>query len=342
VFALVAIGSLTLGIGANTAIFQLLDAVRLRSLPVPAPSELAEVRIAGGNHDLGVISSYGALTRTIWQQIHERRLQSFSGMFAWSIGIVSTGSGAEMRPVRSLRVSGDFFPVMGIRPWRGRLLIPRDETGCPSTAAVVSYSWWQSDLGGHDPGSGIALVVNDELQQVIGVTPPDFFGPVVGDRFDVIQPFCQPKEPLRRDDFDITVMGRLRSGVTLPQASAELSALSGGIFASTLPPGYGSRVVDEYKRFRLAAYSAANGVSDLREEYDTSLRLLLGITGLVLLLACGNIANLMLARAGVRQRETAVRLALGASRSRILRQMLAESFCLATLGAVFGIALARL
>lgn len=315
--------------------------MRLRSLPVPAPSELAEVRIAGGNGGLGVNSSYGAVTRPIWQQLHETPPRSFSGMFSWSIGIVSIGTGAEMEPARALRVSGDFFRVLGMQPWRGRLLISRDETTCPSTAAVVSYAWWQSHLGGRDLGNGISLKVNDELQQVIGVTPPGFFGLVVGDRFDVIQPFCEPKQPLRRDDFDTTVMGRLRPGATLPQASAELSALSGGIFGATIPTGYGSRVVDRYKRFRLAAYSASNGLSELREEYDTSLRLLLGITGLVLLLACGNIANLMLARAGARQRETAIRLALGASRSRILRQLLAESFCLAALGVIFGIALAQ-
>ena len=341
VFALVAVGSLTLGIGANTAIFQLLNAVRLRSLPVPAPSELAEIRIAGGNGGMGVNEEYGPLTRPVWQQLRDH-VSSFSGMFAWNIDYANVGKGAELERVRAMRVSGDFFRVLEIQPWRGRLLMREDESACPSTRAIISYPYWQTRFGGREIGAETKLIVNDELQQVIGVTPPGFFGPAVGDRFDIIQPFCQPKEPLRADIFEITVMGRLRPGVALGRASAELSALSRGIFAATVPTGYGSQVADTYKKFRLTAYSAANGVSHLREEYSASLRLLLGITGLVLVLACGNIANLMLARAGARQREIAVRLALGASRFRILRQMLMESFWLAALGAAFGMALAQL
>jgi len=130
-FAAVAIVSLALGIGANTAIFQLLDAVRLRSLPVENPQELAEVKIAGGNLGMGVNQQYGELTRPIWQALRDTRQQAFSGTFAWTANERYVGQGSEMRRFRGLWVTGDFFRVLGVRPWRGRLLMPEDAGACP-------------------------------------------------------------------------------------------------------------------------------------------------------------------------------------------------------------------
>jgi predicted permease len=339
-FAAVAIASLALGIGANTAIFQLLDAVRLRSLPVRNPRELAEVKIVGGNHGMGMNQQYGELTRPIWQLIHAKQ-EAFSGMFAWSVNRRYVGQGGEMRSFRGLWVSGDFFRVLRVRPWRGRLLMPEDAGACPGTHAVVSYSYWQSQMAGSAPGPDMKLVVNNDLVDIIGVTPPEFFGMSVGDNFDIALPLCQPKEELRRDIFEVSVMGRLKAGWTLARASAEMQTLSPGIFEATVPPGRDASWTGTYKSFRLAAYPAAQGVSWLRESYDRSLWLLLGITGLVLLIACANLANLMLARASTRDRELAVRLALGASRGRLVRQLLAESALLATAGTALGIALAH-
>ena len=340
-FAAVAIVSLALGIGANTAIFQLIDAVRLRSLPIPNPQELADVRIVGGNGGMGINSgNYPQLTRPIWQELRERH-EPFSGVFAWGAGGVNVGQGSERRWSRGIWVSGEFFRVLGVRPWRGRLLLPEDEGACPASRAVVSYSYWQGQMGRRDIDAGATLLVDGELTEVIGVTPPEFFGLAVGDNFDVAIPFCQPKEPLRRDVFDIAVMGRLRRGWTLERASAELQAASPGIFEATALSGRSAYEIETYKRFRLAAYPASAGVSWLRTQYESSLSLLLGITGLVLLIACTNLANLMLARASTRERERAVRLALGASRGRLLRQMLAESVLLAAIGAALGVALAR-
>ncbi|MGA2742781.1 MAG: ADOP family duplicated permease [Bryobacteraceae bacterium] len=339
-FAAVATVSLALGIGANTAIFQLLDAVRLRSLPVQNPQELAEVKIVGGNHGMGMNQQYGELTRPIWQAIHDTQ-QAFSGTFAWSANQRYVGRGSQMRNFRGLWVSGDFFRVLGVRPWRGRLLMPEDAGACPATHAVVSYSYWQSQMAGRDVGPGTKLVVDNDLVEIIGVTPPEFFGMSVGDNFDIALPFCQPKEELRRDVFEVSVMGRLKPGWTLARASAEMQTLSPGIFEATVPPGRDARWSATYKDFRLAAYPAAQGVSWLRESYDRSLWLLLGITGLVLLIACTNLANLMLARASAREREFAVRLALGASRTRLVRQLLAESALLAAAGTALGIALAH-
>src|SRR6202167_740124 len=339
-FAAVAIISLALGIGANTAIFQLLDAVRLRSLPVQNSQELAEVKIVGGNHGMGMNQQYGELTRPIWQAIRDTQ-QSFSGTFAWSANQRYVGRGSQMRNFHGLWVSGDFFRVLSVRPWRGRLFMPEDAGACPVTHAVVSYSYWQSQMAGRDIGPGTKLVVDNDLVEIIGVTPPEFFGMSVGDNFDIALPFCQPKEELRRDVFEVSVMGRLKPGWTLARASAEMQTLSPGIFEATVPPGREARTTNMYKHFRLGAYPAAQGVSWLRESYDRSLWLLLGITGLVLLIACTNLANLMLARASAREREFAVRLALGASRTRLVRQLLAESALLAAAGTALGVALAH-
>ncbi|HUE00769.1 MAG TPA: ABC transporter permease [Bryobacteraceae bacterium] len=338
-FAAVAILSLALGMGANTAIFQLLDAVRLRSLPVVRPKELAEVKIAGGNHGMGLNQQYGELTRPLWDMIRDKQ-QAFAGTFAWCANQRYIGRGSEMRHFDEMQVSGDFFRVLGVPPFRGRLLGPQDEGACPSSTAVASYAYWQSELGGRDIASGIKVYADNELLEIVGVTPPEFFGMAVGEKFDLALPFCQPKDGLRRDIFEVSVMGRLRPGGTIERASAAMDVLSPGIFEATIPPGRDPRTIQTYKHFRLAVYPASGGVSQLREQYDKSLWLLLGITGLVLLIACANLANLMLARSSARGREIAIRLALGASRGRLLRHLLAESGLLALAGGALGIALA--
>jgi hypothetical protein len=173
-FAAVAILSLALGMGANTAILQLLDAIRLRSLPIERPQEQAEVKINGGNHGLGLNQDYGELTRPLWEQIRDQQ-PAFSGAFAWSMNQRYTGRGSEMRHFNQLLVSGDFFRVLGVRPFRGRLLGAQDEGACPASVAVASYAYWQSELGGRNLASGIKLIANNGLVQIVGVTPPDFW-----------------------------------------------------------------------------------------------------------------------------------------------------------------------
>jgi predicted permease len=338
-FTCIAILTLALGIGANTAIFELLDAIRLRSLPIQNPQQLAEVQIIGGHHGMGVGQDYGILTRPLFQEIRDKQ-QAFSGLLAWSVNQRYTGQGASMRRFKTLWVSGDFFSVLGVQPFRGRLLQAQDEGACPVTHVVVSYGYWQSVLGGRDLREGIKFVADNDFVEVVGVTPPNFFGMIVGDNFDIAIPFCQPPQPLRKDVFDVTVMGRLKSGWTVDRASTELAVLSTGIFEDTVPPDRSPEFVGVYKKFRLDAIPAATGVSALRE-YNRSLYLLLGIAGLVLLIACANLANLMLARASTRQSEIAVRLALGASRGRVVRQLFMESVLLAGTGAALGVALAQ-
>jgi predicted permease len=339
-FTIVAVLTLALGIGANTAVFQLLDAVRLRSLPIQNPKELAELRIAGGNHGLGINDGpFANFTVPMWQEVR-RHHDPLSGVFAWRKSDVMVGKLSEAKRVHGLEVSGEFFNVLGVVPWQGRLIEPQDESSCLPTKAVASYRYWNAQMGGQPITPNTTIQVEGRTIQILGVTPPGFFGLSVGDSFDLAYPTCIPPNP-RREVFSFNVMGRLKPGWTMARASAYFTSLSPGIFESTAPTGYGAESIKLFKSFRLAAYPAGGGVSALRDAYDSSLQLLLAITGLVLLIACANLANLMLARASARQREMAIRMALGASRGRLLRQLLIGSCLLAISGAVIGVALAQ-
>jgi predicted permease len=340
-FSATVVLTLALGIGANTAIFQLINAVRLQSLPIRGAAELVEVRIVGGRQGFGVGNGrYAQITRPVWQELRAHQ-QALAGVFAWGTPDLRVGEMSDLRSVNGISVSGEFFTVLGIQPWRGRLIEPSDETACPGSRAVVSHAYWQRALGRRELGRDARLRINGEYHEVIGVTPPGFFGLAVGESFDVAVPLCQPQAP-RREVFDVSVMGRLGRGWTMKRASDHLATLSAGIFEASMPIGYSAQWVERFKAFRLAAYPASAGVSQLRANYDTPLNLLLAITGLVLLIACANLANLMLARAIARSREVSVRLTLGASRTRLLRQFLTESALLAIIGAAAGVGLAQL
>jgi predicted permease len=340
VFTFAAVLTLALGIGANTAVFQLIEAVGLRTLPIQNPHELTEVRIAGGNGGFGVNpNNYGQLTRPVWDQIHDQQ-QAFSGIFAWSWSTPRIGELSDLKPAKVMGVTDGFFSVLGIQPWRGQFFaLGDDQALCPTTKAVVSHAYWQRALAGREI-DGAKIRINGQLHDIVGVTPPSFFGLTVGETFDAAVPLCKPQR-VRPEVFNLSIMGRLRPEWTLDRASVHLSALSPGIFAATQPTGYHEDGLKRFRAFRLGAFSAARGVSSLRSTYETSLQLLLAITGLVLLIACANLANLMLARASARDREVAVRLAMGASRIRLVRQFLAESVLLAIVGAGLGIVLAQ-
>jgi len=346
-FTTAAILTLALGIGANAAIFQLLDAVRLRSLPVPHPGALAVIQIKGGNPGFGVSATDSNLTYPIWEQI-QRRQEGFSGVFSWSNGLFAVGEGAQRKLVKGEWVSGGVFSTLEVVPVRGRLFTPEDDhPNCGTPGVVISYGFWQSDYGGQDSAIGKKLIIREHPYEIVGVTPPEFFGLEVGTTFDVAMLNCamptlypDNSSSTRRDYFWLTVMGRLKPGWTLEQASSQLESISPGLMEETVPTGYSAPALEKYRKFQLAAYPGRNGVSSLRKTYDASLWLLLGITGLVLLIACANLGNLMLARASSREREMAVRLALGATRERIIRQLLSEGILLAGTGAILGEVLA--
>lgn len=349
VFAIVAILSLALGIGANTAIFQLVDAVRLRTLPVTAPAQLATVRMTGddccsGDH----YSTHAELTGGLWNLLRAQQ-QGFSDIAAWAPERYNLGQGGEARYADTIMVSGNFFSTLGIQPTLGRLIAPSDDyRGCGARGVVISDSFWRREFAGRASALGSTITLNGHPFQVIGVTPASFYGIEVGQKFDAAIAICsQPLFSTHGSLMDdpqswwIATIGRLKPGWTLDRASAQLAAISPGMFANTLPDKYDAVQRKTYLAQRLGAFPAATGVSQLRSYYEDPLWLLLALSGLVLLIACANLANLMLARASVREREMALRLTLGASRSRLIRQLLAESLLLATLGTLAGVALAQ-
>jgi putative ABC transport system permease protein len=348
-FTLVAVVTLALGVGANTAIFQLIDAVRLRTLPVRDPQELVGVQLADTKGARGSwASDYPILTNAIWEQVRDRQ-EAFSGVFAWGPDTLNLSRGGEARFARAMWVSGDFFNTLGVRPELGRVLVPDDDRkGCGSQVAVVSHAFWKREFGGDPSVVGKSLNLEGRPFEVVGVTPASFYGMEVGRSFDVAVPLCA--EPLLGGENSmlnsgtawwLTVMGRLRPGWTEERAAAQLASVSPGIFEASLPANYPPDSVKAYRELKLSTFPAAAGVSQLREDYETPLWLLLAVAGTVLLIACANLANLLLARAAAREREIATRLALGASRWRITRQLLTESMLLAACGAGAGALLAQ-
>jgi predicted permease len=349
-FAVIAILILSLGTGANAAIFQLVDAVRLRSLPVERPDQLVELTIdsRGKGRTGRFISRRPMLTYRLWEGIRSQQ-EPFSSLMAWSSATFDLAGGGEVRPADGLWVSGSFFETLGVQPHIGRVITPADDTpGCAQPGAVLGHAFWQREYGG-DPGVlGRTVLLDGHRFDIIGVTPQRFFGIEVGRTFDVALPLCS--EPIFRPaqsaladatTWFLGVVGRLKPGWTVDRASAQLRAISTALFRDTLPDGYVADDSAAYLAFELQAIPAGTGFSSLRAAYSTPLWILLGATGLVLVIACANLANLMLARATVREREIGVRLAIGASRQRIARQMLSESLLLASLGAVAGLVIAR-
>jgi len=348
-FALVAILSLALGIGANTAIFQLIDAVRIRTLPVKNPQELAVVRVIDRKGISGHITGrYSHLTNPLWEQMRDHQ-QAFSSIFAWDREGLNLSTGGEARNAQAIWVSGDFFKTLEVEPLIGRVLTPADDQrGCGSPNAAVSYAFWQREFGGAPDVLGRKLTLEGHPFEIVGVTPASFYGVDVGRSFDVAIPICS--EPMihgedtvldMRHGWWLAAMGRLKPGWTLAQATAQLTAASPAMLEATLPPVYDAEASKKYFAYKFGAFPADTGFSSLRRNYESPLWLLLGTAGLVLLIACANLANLMLARASAREREIGIRLSLGASRGRLVRQLLSESLLLAATGAALGAGLAQ-
>ena len=347
-FTAVAVITLALGIGANAAIYQLLDAIRVRALPVSAPDQLAVVQLADMTRWLGRRSSnYPVLTNPLWERFRDSQ-QIFSGVLAWSNTEFRVDRGAGARPTRGLLVSGDFFAVLGVAPYVGRLLTREDDrSGCRVPGAVVSHGFWRGQLGGDPAAIGRTISVNARSVEVIGVTPPDFFGVEVGRAFDLALPICaqavlggEPDWLTSGTTWWLTVMGRVAPGQSLDVVNHRLAAASQGLFESSLPADYPRDLVKDYLSFTLQAVPGATGVSTLRTSYANPLVILQITTGIVLLIACTNLANLVLARTSSREREFAVRLAVGGSWPRLVRQLMIENVLLSLGGAIVGLAFA--
>ncbi|HVH72215.1 MAG TPA: ABC transporter permease, partial [Candidatus Dormibacteraeota bacterium] len=347
-FTSVGVLTLALGIGANTAIFQLIDALRLRAIPVKEPRRLVTVQLADPTGIRGNQATvYPALTNAVWEKLRDHQ-DVFSGVLAWGSNNFGLTPGGEVRLAQGLFVSGDFFQVLGVRPLMGRVFTPADDRrGCGLPGAVVSYAFWQRELGGDPSPVGRKLTLNYHPVEIIGVTPPGFFGLEVGHSYDVAVPICAQavlwSEGTWLDEGTVwwlNVMGRLKPGSTREKANAQLAVISPGIFEATLPSNYPAENVKDYLKFKLTAVPAGSGVSWLRTQYADSLSLLLCTAGLVLLIACANLANLMLARATTREHEFTVRFAIGASPSRLIWHSMTESLVLALLGGALGLFLA--
>lgn len=341
----VAVLSLALGIGANTAIFSLIDTVMLRMLPVQKPEELTQVRMRDPRSPNG--QSEATFTNPLWEALRDRQ-DFYSGIFAWSSGQFDLAQGGAVHDASGMYTSGDYFSTLGIRPAAGRLIkADDDKRGCPGVA-VLSYGFWQEHFGGAPSAVGSTLSLDNHTFDVIGVSAPGFFGLEVGNKFDVAIPVCAaqifdgPKTRLEgRSWWWLNVAGRAKPGVGADELKARLGVVSPQVFAAALPTDWEAKYQQDFLKRTFVPAPAATGTSYLRQQFTQPLHILMGVVGLVLLIACANIASLMLARASARHREIAVRKALGASRARLIRQLLTECVLLSTAGAILGILFAR-
>jgi predicted permease len=362
-FTAVAVLSLAFGIGANTAIFTLIDAVLLRTLPVHEPEELVLLRWSSvSQYPIGVRWLNGnnweergrhlstSISYPAFQQIRAGATGSgraFSDVLAFAVAgnpnVLTNGEGGN---AFTQMVSGNYFSMLGIRPAIGRTLVESDDQPGAAPVCVVSDRFWSRRFGSDRSIAGKAVAINGIPFTIVGVTPPEFFGLQPGLAIDVSVPLALQRivaprwDPLvslftAPDHWWLATMGRLNPGVSARQASASAVTL----FQRSIDPSL-SFTEERPPVASLEAAPGGQGLDQLRRQYSRPLWILMGMVGLVLLIACANVANLQLARAASRQREIGVRLSLGAPRSRLIRQLLTESILLSSIGGALGFGMA--
>lgn len=350
-FAAVAVLSLALGIGANTAIFQLLNGIMFHELPVKNPSELAVITPARpfftagwseGRHRVFSYSQYDQM------RVHQK---AFADLMAFGTTRFNLNRSGEARYAEGLWVTKNFLSVLGVSPFLGNGFPPsQNESDCSGAGAIISYGFWQSEFGGRTNVLSSKVETNGISFPVLGVTPPGFQGVEPARTFDIALPICaealfdRDKGKGRMPNqtaFWLTPLGRLNPAWTVERAAAHIRQVSPAIFQGSLPTSYRPDGAKKYLANKLNVVSGAAGVSSLRQEYSMPLLMLLAIAGCVLLIACANLANILLARASAREREMAVRQAVGASRTRLVSQLLLESLTIVSIGAALGAVLAQ-
>jgi len=348
-FTAVAVLTLALGIGANTAIFTLINAVILKMLPVRDVNSLVVL----GDPTLAHSRSHGTPQTDIFSYPLYKEIRDHNSVFndilaAGELHRVRTvdasGKNISDETLGSL-VTGNYFSLLGVGPFIGRVLTPEDDrTEGAHPVAVISYSMFRNRFNSDEKIVGSTLRLNEYPFTIVGVAPPGFHGQVVGDVQEVWVPMMMQSQMLRGrkwlDDPEsswLTLMARLKPGISIAQAKANVNL----ILQQALKDGYGARLrpndLLEVSKNSIDVIPGQRGMSVLRGSFQKPLMLLMGVVGLVLLIACVNVANLLLARAKARQREIAVRLAIGAKPSRVISQLLTESVVLAFLGGALGL-----
>jgi putative ABC transport system permease protein len=341
VFAVVVVLSLALGIGANSAIFSLVNAVMLQALPVHEPDRLVQLGRIRQNRE-GPAGRPAFVSYPIFERFRDN-LKSVSALFAQATFGQPIAVDGEDDLVTVDAVSGSYFGVLGLAPIAGRFFGSADDVPSAANApAVITDRYWQRRFGRRPDAIGTSIALRQRIFTIVGVTPPGYAGAQAGRATDLIVPLATMMTDQQRASIgsnNLAVLGRLRAGTTVNQANAEVEAVFGAFLqanASLAPPGQRTGLL----RQRAGAFFAPDGFNPVRDTIAQPLLIVMGIVGLILLLACVNLSGLLLARAETRQREVSVRLAIGAGRWRLARQFLTESLVLAVVGGGVGLAMA--